>query len=393
MAASGFYVQFEPAPVDFVMLIFSFMSFLLLASVVFVRLGWVVFVLGGYFIFELIAFSNVVLAPENALFFLFITAYLWVFFLALSALFLTHGEPAFEVFMSGWVVAGLASAGIAVAGFFDFIPRELVLRTEDGVRIKAFFKDPNVFGPHLVPPLLYLLVFKRNNGGFGPTIFVWASSALLGFSLLLSGSRAAVVNLLAVGGCYAGLRLYTFFKRGRFSGFSVKNLLVLVSIGVCVALFVGASGLDTQMSDRVGMQSYDASRWANMVAAIEEMFDHPLGIGQAQYQLTSYNGIHSLYLSLGAESGIGVLVCFLVISGYCLLRSIRMSGLRNEKESRLAAFSAAIILGVLVNSLVLNTIHWRHLFMTLATAFVAGGKLEKGLDVKKVSSRKESCEL
>lgn len=387
VAATGFYVEFEPAPVDLVMLVFAFSSLLLLAKVVFARLGWMVWVLGVYLVFELIALSNAVLAPENARFFLVVTAYLWFFFLALSALFVAHGESAFKVFMSGWVAAALVSASFAVAGFFDFIPREWVLRTEEGVRVKAFFKDPNVFGPHLVPPLLYLLLFKRNVGGFWSIIFIWSCSALLGFSVLLSGSRAAVVNLFVAGASYAGLNFYSSTKRGRLPKLSIKNLLVISVVGVCVVIIVGASGLNEQMAERASMQSYDATRFKNMVAAVQGIIENPLGIGQAQYKLTSYAGIHSLYLSLGAESGLGVLACFLVISGYCLLRSMQLSGSPNKEQSRVAMFSCAIIIGVLVNSLVLNTIHWRHLFMTLATAFVARDALGNGMVVKKVSGQ------
>ena len=73
-------------------------------------------------------------------------------------LFSAHGREAFASFMSGWIIAGTISSVIGILGLLDLIPRELVFAHDEGLRIKAFFKDPNVYGPHLVAPLVFIVV-------------------------------------------------------------------------------------------------------------------------------------------------------------------------------------------------------------------------------------------
>ena len=61
-----------------------------------------------------------------------------------------------HLIMHAYCFAAALAAVAALVGYFNVLPGSFELFTKHS-RAAGTFKDPNVFGPFLVPPILYLM--------------------------------------------------------------------------------------------------------------------------------------------------------------------------------------------------------------------------------------------
>ena len=83
----------------------------------------------------------------------------------------------------------MVAAVAGIVGYFDLLPGARELMTRYG-RATGLFKDPNVFGPFLVPALLYALS-RLFAGSIRRMPLMLAALPSLGLAILLSFSRGA----------------------------------------------------------------------------------------------------------------------------------------------------------------------------------------------------------
>jgi O-antigen ligase len=123
-----------------------------------------------------------------------------------------------------------------------------------------------------------------------------------------------------------------------------------------------------------GVQEYDTNqRFYTQRRAIEAVERHPLGIGPGHAELDFNNvATHSMYLRALSENGIAGFLALYALVGLSLLRAFRMSAtLPNQQWRALFTIVGACSLGMLVNGIVIDAIHWRHLWLLLALAWVS----------------------
>jgi hypothetical protein len=60
-----------------------------------------------------------------------------------------------RVIRSGYVAAGVGAAALGVLGYFDVAGLGPLFTLYDNARASGPFKDPNVFGPFLTPPIVW----------------------------------------------------------------------------------------------------------------------------------------------------------------------------------------------------------------------------------------------
>lgn len=370
VAITSWFVKIEPGLTDIMMLLFILLTMLFFGGklIYLVRGLWLLFV--GFLFFELIAVTNSRLDINHGMFFSFVTIYLVVFMICLAGMLRLDGKKIFSYLMDGWVIGALCSSIAVLLALLGIIPKDYMTKNIDGHRLAGFFKDPNVFAPYLVPPMIYLLGFRDNIITRNFSIpFSYLFFMLIFTSFLLAFSRAAYVNFVL--SCLLFYLLKNCINLN-FSSFIISIFKIVAFMAILVFFTFQITvylNLDSTLFSRLAIQEYDTSRYQNYFNAIDFAIDNPLGMGPGQFKFQSYNGIHSLFLAVFTESGVFTFIFFM---GF-LLASFFNSFVKILKspidEKIYFVFIFSVLSGVYINSLVLNTIHWRHMYILIALGF------------------------
>lgn len=256
-------------------------------------------------------------------------------------------------------------------------------------RMKGTFKDPNVFGAFYVPLFVGCLAMVVADGPSRPqgpkrwrSRHAWTGLVAATFGIITSHSRGAAVAA-AVGALLVALLHGGWTKKDSLLRWA-SALAVAVTFGM--ALQVGVyliqglrSGNDwlatlrgsfSDLEGRTGLQSYDAYRFNAHLLGIQAALAHPLGVGPGRFlEVIGYDA-HSLYVRALTENGWLGLISLL---GWLLATA---GGLWRRREASEGPISPATLLAILgglaVQSLVIDTIHWRHLWLLCGLAVTSG---------------------
>lgn len=293
--------------------------------------------------------------------FFLITLYLCVSWVLFLGLFQRYGQKVLDVIFSGYMVAALIAVSMGILTYFHLIPNADHFLYHG--RAMGFFKDANVYGPFLVPPLLFASYrFETTNR---IRQFFWLFLvAFLSVGVLLSFSRAAWGN------CLIALFLYLLLPPWPAPKVRVRKFVFLLLLLLPVIIFTVSHG-DVQelFSSRLGIQSYDSNRFGTQLASVELAVERPLGIGPGQTENILNYSTHSLYIRVLTECG---LLGFFSLMGFLLVTMIRSLGenFRLRNPSPYAAIITASLAGVLFNSIFIDTLHWRHFWLLMAMPWI-----------------------
>jgi O-antigen ligase len=222
------------------------------------------------------------------------------------------------------------------------------------------------------------------------------AAALMGVSLLLSGSRGGFVALIAE---VILLVLLTAGSHGRHK-LALRFALVALLIGAIVggAFFVGGESSLTRIADTAKASDLTTGRaeiWANTIKVIGANMPVGAGFGAFGVAYTSHDGLsgmerveqaHNDYLQVLADAGVvGLLIggLFLVV---LFRQAFGLTSIENNYRRGVAIGAFAGISAVLVHSIfdfVLHTTAVSVAFLTL-TALFAASFFEYADDVKNI---------
>jgi O-Antigen ligase len=359
-------VRFQPAPTD---IVFGVLMVVAYATGRFSlrRLTAGPLLLAGTFLaFNLVSMLAVVDALR-AVQFLGITIYVLIFALWLASS-VTDSSIARRItkwYVIGAIVSALLST---LALLVPFPGHDLFTRIGRG---EGLFKDPNVFGPFLVPAALIMLEEILT-----PRLLSWRRSTkvlsflILALGVLFSYSRAAWLNLVV--GLLVMVVVFSF-RRG--AGRSAARAVALVLVA-CVALgaVVSFTGSLSFLKERARVQTYDSGRFAGQDESLKWAVRYPVGIGPGQFETRAHIAAHSLYARALAEEGIPGLIALLAL----MLGTLGWAG-HNAILGRdtYGVGSAALLgawCGVLANSFFVDTLHWRHLWLLAALIWAGSAR-------------------
>ena len=362
-------VRIEPAPSDLVFAVVIAVA-LVTGRLFLERVPLSVSVLvAGFLSLNLLA-ATVATDGARAVAYFAITLYLGVFALWFSAYVCSIRRA--RLILLAYLVGAALSAAVACLALVAPFPGASAF--VDGPRAQGLFKDPNVFGPFLVPAALILM-----EETVAPRLLRFRlSTKLLLLSLLTVGvvfsfSRAAWLNL-AVG----MLVLLVVLALRRGGGRRAMTMLV-VSLVAGAALFgvVAATSSASFLTERAGLQDYDVQRFGTQASGLEIAATHPLGIGPGQFEAVSELSAHSTYVRALAEEGVvGALLIFTLLL-LTLGFAARNVVLGVDTYGIGSAALLAAWCGLLVNSSFVDTLHWRHLWLVAALIW-AGTALRAG---------------
>lgn len=286
-----------------------------------------------------------------------------------------------RIVIKAYIASAVISAAAASIALFVPFPGHELLLFEDLQRARGLFKDPNVYGPYLVPAALILAqeslrprLLRLNRPA---QIFCFVCLAA---GILFSYSRGAWANLVI------GILVMTLTVALRRGGSrrAVMMLVIIVLGLVGLVWAVSSTGSLGFLEQRAQIQSYDTNRFGAQALGIQLAENHLLGIGPGQFEIYSPLSTHSTYVRALAEQGILGLVTLLGLMLGTLLLALRNAALGRDTYGIGSGPLLAAWCGMLANSFVVDTLHWRHLF--LLAGLIWAGTYAEGVR-RQLSSR------
>jgi len=372
-------VRFEPAPVDGVMAVVIAVA--LVTGRFDLRSAplWANGLVGTFLLLNLLSCIEVVNAGRAATF-MSITVYLCLLGLWTSG-YVRTVRRARMVFVI-WLGVALVSAVAATLALYFGFPGSTLLTDSYGDRAQGLFKDPNVYGPFLVPVAILVLheLLEPRLLRIGRTLKLVAL-AILVLGVMFSYSRAAWLNLAVA---FVVMLAVLPLRRGGLRRAGALMLVIVTCLGAAVAT-VSLTGASSFFEQRAHLQSYDSQRFGAQRTGIELSETHPIGIGPGQFETVSPVSAHSTYIRAGAEEGVlGVAVLLALLIGTLIVAGRNVVLGRSTAGLSSTALLAAWV-GLLANSVFVDTLHWRHLWI-LAGLIWAGSLIPRPEEAQASSS-------
>jgi O-antigen ligase len=366
-------VRFEPAPPD---VVFALIMCVAAATGRFrlsrvpSLLRWIVALL---LVVNLASMIDVV-SGSSAVRFLLITVYLAIFALWLTA-FVDSPSRARLVVVT-WLAIAVVSAVVASLALHLPIPGRQFINgsVDNGERASGLFKDPNVFGPFLIP--IALIVLEQHIAPKVPRLLrlraasTWLVLLALTLGVLFSYSRAAWADFAIA----IGVMLAASSMRKAGARRALRALTALLLVGGITMVVLSATGSIHFLQQRAHAQSYDTRRFAAQSYGWNLGWTHPVGVGPGQFEYHSPVASHSTFVRVFAEQGFIGLLLWITLLLATLVLALRNVGLGRDTYGIGSAALLGAWCGLIFNSTVVDTLHWRHLWVVTALIWAASAR-------------------
>ncbi|WP_442966856.1 O-antigen ligase family protein [Rhizobium sp. C4] len=290
-------------------------------------------------------------------------------FLALTAIFYAaifeDRYERMELMFKAWTAAAVITSLLGILGYFHAFPGSEVFTRYD--RAMGAFKDPNVFGPYLVAPALYLIHGILTGKTYHLPLRA-ISLLIITLGLLLAFSRAAW-------GLYvfaAAMLVMIMLLKERTSAFRLKILLLaLAGVALMVAAIVIALQFQ-QVADLFSartqlVQSYDGGhlgRFERHRLGFMMAMEKPLGIGPLVFSTIFPEDEHNIWLKMLTTYGWLGFVSYITLIVWTVVAGFRIL-LRNRPWQPYLMIAWIVLVGHVGIGNVIDTDHWRHFYMIL----------------------------
>lgn len=359
--------------------------------------------LAGYIFISILSVFNMLNFRVGVIFFA-ITLYL-IFYSAI--IYFCSSEDNYRFIQLAYIFGTTISAILGILGYLGVFSEYL---SYDIFRVKGLFKDPNVFGPSFIPSILILIgdikhrniIKKPSKGGildkkiFSEFIkkgtFILASLIILNsLGLFLSFSRAAFISFIA-----SIIVLFILNIKAVNLKKLIVSALVLVSIIITAWFGIFNNELKSFIAGRIGIHGYDFGRFEAQLTGVSMAFDYRIGYGPGQYEAAVERKMgvgfsaHSLYTRVLLENGVLGFLMLLSVLFIILAKLYRINKMEKGNETIRSSVMISILIGLLVNSLAVDTLHWRHLWLFFGLSFSLSSKY--CLDLNKFIKRLRKSE-
>jgi hypothetical protein len=270
-----------------------------------------------------------------------------------------------RLIMTAYTVTAVISAIIGTLGYLGVIPGH-DLFTKFG-RAKAFFNDPNVFGPFLILPAMYalqrILLSTGKRAFWGAVIFM-----VLFVGVFASFSRAAWGHL----GFSAIIVFLLCFWLEAHAKAKVRMLLLTMAgvllLGISLAGLLSIPAVQQLFEVRAASQNYDSGetgRFGRQGYAFELALANPWGIGPLEFRnLRVIEEPHDSYVNFIHVYGWGGGFVYFVLVIWTIWRGI--AGLFRPGPNRLLLIPLmAVFVPLVGEAAIIDTDHWRHYFLVV----------------------------
>jgi O-antigen ligase len=251
---------------------------------------------------------------------------------------------------------------LGILGYFKLVAPDILLYAG---RAQSTFKDPNVFGPFLVLPLLFLI---QSYIVRGLRLFSIGALGVILAALFLSFSRGAWGNFVFAAIVMVGLMFITAPSARFRARITALTLAAGGAVAVLLGLLLSLSAVTSMFQERAELvQSYDTGsggRFTTQFRAWGQIFDYPNGLGPLQYAhhfgLDPHNDYLNAFYSNGWIGGVAYPTLVLIT----LFVGFRALLVRTPWQPFLIAVFAAYC-GTVAEGAIVGTEHWRHYYLLL----------------------------
>jgi O-antigen ligase len=371
MVGSSFYVVREPAPCD--------LLFVLLCLIApFYREFHISFDLNPVLTFSLAAFifGNIVsfwfasaspsihLEVAPSLLYMAVTIYLVLYWYVITTLIRGWGLAMIDVIKAAFFFAACAATVVGLMVQMGFLSATSLGLENSVQRVAGSFKDANVYAPFVSAAVIWLASDLLNKSKI--RLLELGLLAFLAVGIVGALSRGAFVNILGSFFLLVALQMMISLQlRWLKRLFMMISFIIFLGIPVAGFYLTSGDGRAELFQQRLALQRYDNKRFEVQAEALRQIPQFPLGVGPGQSQQILPQNPHNLYLMVTLENGLlgGLgMVFFLMTCFWICLSGV----LRRGPYAHLYACHLAILAGIVTNSLVIDSLHWRHFFLILA---------------------------
>lgn len=361
---SGFMVLVEPAPYD--LLVILTLGVFSLVGITWVRqLNPLAMMLFLYHLGACMSLILVIGLPDTLIWTL-VGIFLAIGAIGIAAILQTDTLVRADLIFRAWVVGAVICSIIGTLAYFHAIPSaETFLRYS---RVKSTFKDPNVFGPFLILPAVWL-VQRIYTATMRQTLRLLPALGIIFIGIFLSFSRGAWGHLVA---SVMLMTLLCFMlsnsahERARIVFLSAMGVVATAAMVAVLLSFDVVSQLFAQRAELE--QSYDSGamgRFGRHVFGFILSLDHPLGIGMLQFKRYAPEDPHNTFLNAFLSYGWLGGAVFPALVGTTLYIGFKAVKIASPwRPYLIAALSTYTV--VMIEAWIIDIDHWRHVYLLLA---------------------------
>ncbi|ESZ27677.1 O-antigen ligase family protein [Mesorhizobium sp. L2C084A000] len=290
-------------------------------------------------------------------------------FLAFSAVFfasITAVQPGlYRLIFIAYVVSAMATSLLGIAGYFHAFPGAEMFTKYD--RAAGAFQDPNVFGPFLVLPGIYLL-YLLLTGPVTRMPLLAVPLLIITAGIFFSFSRGAwgmfAVSAVLLTGC-----LFLQSASGKFRlRVVVMTIAALALLVVAMIVILQLPGVSEMFSNRAHLeQSYDTARlgrFARYGIGFQMAMEHPFGIGPLVFGTIFGEDTHDIWLKMLMDYGWLGFVSFLALVLWTMAAGFRIL-LRDRPWQPYLLCAYVAFIGNIGLGTFIDIDHWRHVYLLL----------------------------
>lgn len=290
-------------------------------------------------------------------------------FLALSSVFfaivILEDMGRLRLIMRAYVVAAVITTLLGIIGYFGVVPGfEMFTRYS---RAMGAFQDPNVYGPFLVPPILYLIHGILNRSvTLAPVRAAMLLILLLG--LFLAFSRAAWGLFVITAVMFYLLLIInaaTARERLKYISLAVAGTVALVVMLAVALQFDAVSSLFTERFKAV--QDYDGGRegrFARHLAGYLLALTKPLGIGPLEFGYVFTEDTHNNFVKALMDYGWLGFFSWVAMNVWTLVAGFKLL-FRPRPWLPYLQIAYVVFFGHVLIGNVIDTDHWRHFYLMI----------------------------
>lgn len=363
LTASSWVAIIEPSPYEIafllVLAVFALTGIRLSRALLPLALLLLAFNLGGAI--SLVPWMH----DPDAVRFIAVSFYMMVTAIVLAAVMADDTQARLEALKRGYLFATWCTGILAIIGYFDIagLGESLTLNG----RASATFKDPNVLGPFLVLPIVFVLqdILLGRRTLLGGLAIVSVPLA----ALFLTFSRGAWGNLVAA---VLMMQLLTFLTaessrmRARIVVLTLTSLLLAV---VTLLIALSFDVISEMFEVRASLsQDYDqgvTGRFGSQLRSIPMLLSEPNGFGPLRFRwLFLQQDPHNVYINAFASYGWLGGFSWLALTAATCWAGWWLVFRRGPLQSHAIVLWSVLFVTIL-QGIQIDTDHWRHFYLLL----------------------------